>query len=68
MIAALDPPDGHRWAWRLWRLSWTATPGSYVLRARATDANGETQPTEQAWNRGGFANNAAQQVPVICLD
>jgi DMSO/TMAO reductase YedYZ molybdopterin-dependent catalytic subunit len=67
MIAALDPPDGHRWAWRRWRLSWTATPGSYVLRARATDTNRETQPTEQAWNPGGFANNAAQQVPVICL-
>jgi hypothetical protein len=65
--ATLDPPAGHRWAWRRWQVSWTATPGSYVLTARATDAQGGIQPTEQVWNRGGFANNAAQQVPVTCL-
>ena len=65
--ADLDPPDGHRWAWRRWRLDWTATPGSYVLTARATDAHGDIQPTEQVWNRGGFSNNAAQQIPVTCL-
>ena len=65
--AALDPPDGHRWAWRRWQWSWTATPGSHVLTARAVDAAGGIQPTGQVWNRGGFANNAAQQVPVTCL-
>jgi DMSO/TMAO reductase YedYZ molybdopterin-dependent catalytic subunit len=65
--ATLDPPDGHRWAWRRWQLPWTATPGSHVLTARAIAADGETQPTEQAWNRGGFANNAVQQVAVACL-
>jgi DMSO/TMAO reductase YedYZ molybdopterin-dependent catalytic subunit len=66
--ATLDPPDGHRWAWRRWRSTWTATPGSHVLTARAIDADGGTQPTGQVWNRGGFANNAAQQVPVTCLE
>ncbi|HEU4346686.1 MAG TPA: sulfite oxidase [Actinoplanes sp.] len=66
--AVLDPPDGHRWAWRRWRASWTVTPGSYVVTARAIGEDGETQPTEQVWNRGGFTNNAAQQVPVTCLD
>jgi DMSO/TMAO reductase YedYZ molybdopterin-dependent catalytic subunit len=65
--AALDPADGHRWAWRRWQLPWTATPGSHVLTARAIASDGETQPTEQAWNRGGFANNAAQRIPVTCL-
>jgi DMSO/TMAO reductase YedYZ molybdopterin-dependent catalytic subunit len=67
MAATLDPADGHRWAWRRWRLEWTAEPGSYVVTARATDTKGE-QPTAQMWNRGGFANNAAQAVPVTCLD
>ncbi len=67
MPADLGPDDGHRWAWRRWRASWTATPGSYVLTARATDADGRTQPTDQVWNRGGFANNAAQEVAVTCL-
>ncbi|HEY6593662.1 MAG TPA: sulfite oxidase [Asanoa sp.] len=66
MAATLAPPDAHRWSWRRWQLDWTATPGSHVLTARATDEDGETQPTEQVWNRGGFANNAAQHVPVIC--
>ena len=57
----------HRWAWRRWRRSWTATPGHYSLTARAVAADGEAQPVGQAWNRGGFANNAAQQIPVVCL-
>jgi DMSO/TMAO reductase YedYZ molybdopterin-dependent catalytic subunit len=65
--ARLDPPDGHRWAWRRWSLPWSATPGGYAISARATTADGERQPTDPPWNRGGFANNAAQQVPVTCL-
>jgi DMSO/TMAO reductase YedYZ molybdopterin-dependent catalytic subunit len=65
--ATLDPPDGHRWSWRGWRLPWTATPGDYVLVARAATTDGETQPTEPVWNRGGFVNNAAQRIPVTCL-
>jgi DMSO/TMAO reductase YedYZ molybdopterin-dependent catalytic subunit len=65
--ATLDPPDGHRWAWRRWHLPWTATPGSHVLTARAIASEGGTQPAEQVWNRGGFANNAAHQIPVTCL-
>ena len=65
--AGLDPDDGHRWAWRRWRARWTATPGSYVVTARAIGVDGEEQPTLAPWNRGGFANNAAQQIPVTCL-
>lgn len=65
--AQLSPPDGHRWAWRHWRASWTATPGSHVLSVRAGDADGRTQPLDQPWNRGGFANNSAQRVSVLCL-
>ncbi|EGX56508.1 nitrate reductase (NADH) [Streptomyces zinciresistens K42] len=64
--AAAD--DGHRWAWRRWRHRWTARPGEHVLSARATDAAGHRQPLEQPWNRGGFANNLVQRVPVLCLD
>ncbi|MEU8991250.1 sulfite oxidase [Streptomyces sp. NPDC048558] len=65
--AELEPEDGHRWAWRRWQHSWAATPGEYVLSARATDADGHSQPLEQPWNRGGFANNLVQRVPVLCL-
>lgn len=66
--AELEPEDGHRWAWRRWQHSWAAIPGEYVLSARATDADGHIQPLEQPWNRGGFANNLVQRVPVLCLD
>ena len=66
--AELEPDTGHPWAWRRWRLPWTATPGEYVLSARATDAEGHTQPLEQPWNRGGFANNLVQRVEVLCLE
>ncbi|MDN3240880.1 sulfite oxidase [Glycomyces tritici] len=66
--ANLEPPTDHRWAWRHWHVTWTATPGSHVLCARATDAEGRTQPLEQPWNRGGFANNLVQRVPVLCAE
>ena len=66
--AALEPDGGHRWAWRRWRHSWTAVPGEYLLSARATDAEGRTQPLEPPWNRGGFANNLVQRVPVLCVE
>ncbi|MGI5213684.1 sulfite oxidase [Plantactinospora sp. CA-290183] len=56
-----------RWAWRRWRYEWTATPGRHTLGARATDASGRTQPVEQPWNRGGFANNLVQWVVVAVV-
>ncbi|GAB2908934.1 sulfite oxidase [Streptomyces heilongjiangensis] len=65
--AEIEPAGAHRWAWRRWRFAWTATLGDHVLSARATDAEGHTQPLDQPWNRGGFANNLVQRVPVVCL-
>ncbi|MEU3460052.1 sulfite oxidase [Streptomyces sp. NPDC006733] len=65
--AELAPPDGHDRAWRSWRAPWTAGPGRHVLSARATDADGNTQPLVQPWNRGGFGNNLVQRVTVHCL-
>lgn len=65
--AELDPPDGNDRAWRGWRASWTAEPGRHVLSARATDAEGNTQPLAQPWNRGGFGNNLVQRITVHCL-
>ncbi|MFF3768494.1 sulfite oxidase [Streptomyces sp. NPDC001922] len=64
--ARLAPGPTHRWAWCGWHHTWTATPGRHVLAVRATDAEGHGQPLEQPWNRGGFANNLVQRVPVVC--
>jgi DMSO/TMAO reductase YedYZ molybdopterin-dependent catalytic subunit len=65
--AELDPPGGHRWAWRRWRHTWPAEPGQHTIGARAITEDGQVQPAGQAWNRGGFANNACHWIPVACL-
>jgi DMSO/TMAO reductase YedYZ molybdopterin-dependent catalytic subunit len=56
------------WAWAGWSFEWEATPGTYELCSRATDAAGNTQPTEAPWNTGGYANNAVQRVQVTVRD
>jgi len=45
-------------AWQRWRLQWQAQPGTYVLRARATDSSGAAQPQDPQWNPGGYLHNA----------
>ncbi len=60
--AALGDAPG-RWAWRAWTFVWDATPGTYELCCRASDAQG-TQPGDPLWNLGGYANNAVQRIPV----
>jgi sulfane dehydrogenase subunit SoxC len=62
--AAVDPPLGPH-AWRGWRFDWDAPPGEHVLRSRATDAAGNTQPLEPPWNLKGYANNAAERIRVV---
>ena len=59
--ARLDEPVGP-FAWRGWSFDWEAEPGTRRLSCRATDANGRTQPLEQAWNLGGYCNNMVQTV------
>ncbi|GAA2094423.1 sulfite oxidase [Microlunatus panaciterrae] len=62
--ADLDPPLG-RFAWRGWHWTWSVDrPGRYELCARASDADGNTQPLEQRWNRQAMANNHVQRVAV----
>jgi DMSO/TMAO reductase YedYZ molybdopterin-dependent catalytic subunit len=65
--AELAEATGDRWAWRRWSYEWTASYGRHVLTARASDAAGNAQSAEQLWNRGGFANNAVQRVPVTVV-
>jgi DMSO/TMAO reductase YedYZ molybdopterin-dependent catalytic subunit len=61
--AELDEPVGP-YAWRGFSFAWDAAPGEHELCSRATDATGNTQPLEPAWNYGGFCNNAVQRVRV----
>lgn len=53
--------------WQDWTFAWTIGPkevGRHVIRARATDASGATQPDLPEWNRLGYGNNAAQVLVV----
>ena len=61
--ARLDPATGE-FAWRGWSLEWDAAEGDHELSCRATDASGDAQPVDQAWNYQGIANNAVQRVSV----
>jgi sulfane dehydrogenase subunit SoxC len=66
--AATLEPAAEPWGWVRWTWTWEATPGEYVLSARASDRTGRSQPGDQPWNRGGFANNTVQRVPVTVTD
>jgi sulfite oxidase len=49
--------------WRQWRLPWTADrSGRYVIRARATDSQGQVQPSSPPWNRSGYLWNGIDSV------
>jgi DMSO/TMAO reductase YedYZ molybdopterin-dependent catalytic subunit len=61
--AKLKGPLGE-WAWRGWWFEWDAMPGEHVISCRATDAEGNTQPTEQPWNIQGLGNNLVQEIQV----
>ena len=52
------------YAWTEWQYSWLASPGDFVVCARAADADGNLQPLEQEWNYGGFGNNGIQHIQV----
>ena len=76
-IARVEFGDGDVWqdatvtagngpyAWSKWSVTWNATPGEHLLRCRATDAEGNTQPLEARWDASGFGNNAAHCVEVF---
>jgi len=61
--AALGPSRG-RFAWRRFGASLATPPrGSIEIVARATDAQGRTQPLEcVSWNPGGYCNNMCHRV------
>jgi DMSO/TMAO reductase YedYZ molybdopterin-dependent catalytic subunit len=60
----VQPPEGP-YQWQDWTFRWDAADvGRHTLRARATDAAGNTQPDVPPWNRLGYGNNAIEVVYV----
>ena len=53
-------------AWRRWEFPWQpAGSGHFVLRVRARDEAGNSQPETAGWNYRGYVNNAVQALSVI---
>jgi DMSO/TMAO reductase YedYZ molybdopterin-dependent catalytic subunit len=51
------------YAWQGWEVELEVSePGRHVLRARATDAAGETQPAVARWNKYGYGSNGVRPV------
>jgi DMSO/TMAO reductase YedYZ molybdopterin-dependent catalytic subunit len=51
-------------AWVRWQFAWTPEPGDHVLRARATDERGNTQPDASEWNELGYLQHSVLSHPV----
>jgi DMSO/TMAO reductase YedYZ molybdopterin-dependent catalytic subunit len=57
--------ERNRHSWQWWELiTRVERSGDLILRARATDLAGRTQPEHAEWNRMGYGNNAIQAVTV----
>lgn len=62
--ARIDAPFS-QYAWRGWSFDWDAGPGRHALCVRATDSEGNVQPTDQPWNYQGMGNTMVHRVDVI---
>ena len=52
-------------AWRQWEYPCElTTPGHFILMAKATDSEGNTQPSSSSWNFRGYAYNGVHRVAV----
>ena len=60
--AALDKDLG-KYSFRRFRHKWQPAAGTHTVMARATNAAGETQTTEQ-WNRFGYGRNVVESATV----
>jgi DMSO/TMAO reductase YedYZ molybdopterin-dependent catalytic subunit len=57
--------ERNRYSWQWWELITRVERSEHlVLRARATDLAGRTQPERAEWNRLGYGNNGIQAVPI----
>ncbi len=57
--------ERNRSSWQWWEvITRVEQSADLILRARATDLAGRTQPERAEWNRLGYGNNAIQAVPI----
>jgi len=51
-------------AWVRWQFAWSPQPGDHVLRVRATDERGNSQPDASEWNELGYLQHSVLSHPV----
>jgi hypothetical protein len=57
--------DLGRYSFREWRIAFTpARAGDHLLRVRAVNRSGETQPMKALWNAPGYMRNVVETVRV----
>jgi sulfite dehydrogenase len=56
--------DLGKYSFREWRLSTPLSTGAHVLMARATNAQGQTQPLDPLWNPSGYGRNVVERLRV----
>jgi hypothetical protein len=57
----IDPPRAG--SWRRWKFVWEGmSHGPVVVRARASDSSGATQPEASPWNKSGYLWNGIDHV------
>jgi DMSO/TMAO reductase YedYZ molybdopterin-dependent catalytic subunit len=61
--ARLDPAEAPG-AWVRWQFAWTPEPGEHILRVRATDERGNTQPDASQCNELGYLEHSVLSHPV----
>ncbi len=53
-----------KYAWRRWKYNWKPNAaGKYIIRVKATNSLGETQPAHQ-WNRSGYMRNEIETLTI----
>lgn len=63
--AKLKPTKNKGYSWQSWSYEWNISKkGEYIIMSKATDSNGQIQPTTPFWNKKGYGYNAIDQVKV----
>ncbi|GAA4571857.1 sulfite oxidase [Planotetraspora kaengkrachanensis] len=62
--AVLTTP-GSAGVWARWQFHWNPRPDDHVIRVRAIDDQGCSQPDSSAWNALGYCQNAVLAHPVM---
>lgn len=63
--AKLSKDLSQPYSWTFWTYNWEVTfKGEYLIKSRARDSSGRSQPLEAMWNRKGYGYNAEYTIKI----